>query len=67
MDALRELIQTVKKAWNEIKAFIKSIHNAVDQIKQKKKLRSTWFVCLDNRKPSQVLSRKPVFQVRKII
>ncbi len=67
MEALYELFQTVKEIWSRIKEFVQSFSRSIGEIESEKRYRSTWHVCWDNHRRSQVNMNKPLFAVRKII
>lgn len=62
-----QFFEDLKKAWEEIKQLLSSVFTAMNDIKEKKNIRSTWLIERDNRKSSQVIDRKPLFAIQKII
>lgn len=67
MNAIRALFQAVKDFWESIKAVFMDLQKVREEIEQKEQLRSSWRVCRNTCKPSQVILNKPAFAVRKII
>lgn len=67
MKEIHQFFEDLKKAWAEIKKLLSSICTAKNEIEAEKDMRSTWCLELDNRKPSQVIDRKPQFAIQKII
>ncbi|VDG98899.1 Uncharacterised protein [Lysinibacillus sphaericus] len=67
MNAIRALFRAVKDFWESIKAVFMNLQKVREEIEQKEQLRSSWRVCRDTRKQSQVIQNTPAFAVRKII
>ena len=65
--AVLSLFQKVKKAWEQITALFSRKREVKKEIEHEKKMRSSWVTVRDTRKPSQVINKRPLFAIQKII
>lgn len=70
-EALRNLAEAFEEAWIVVKKAVQPIIDAVSEVRKEIPrddcIRSTWTINFDTRKVSQVLNRKPLFAIQKII
>lgn len=71
MDELKrvalKLFELIKRAWADFKALFNQAEDTRKKIDQEKKMRSSWITVRDSRKPSQVVNKRPLFAIQKII
>lgn len=61
------LFEKVKEAWQKITSLFNRKRVAEKEIEREKKVRSSWYTIRDTRKPSQVINKRPLFAIQKII
>lgn len=71
MDELKrvalKLFELIKRAWADFKALFNRAEDTRKEMEREKKIRSSWVTVRDTRKPSQVVNKRPLFAIQKII
>ncbi|SIT91660.1 hypothetical protein [Edaphobacillus lindanitolerans] len=67
-EAMRRLWEFVSERFRDrLLRFTEAMSEVQELIDRERALRATWTVCMDNRRPHQVLDRRPAFGPRKLL